>query len=114
MPQSQHAKVSKKNSQTKPSEPQKPDLATKPRDANEGEGNRTAARRYNQASEAYGRSGRVDEAANAAKTALETPEGEELQRAEQAARAKASDVEREADRRGLDGEREAPREERST
>jgi hypothetical protein len=75
---------------------------------NEGEGNRTAARRYNRATEAYGRSGRVDVAANAAKKALEGPEGKELERAEKEGRAHASDVEREADRAGLDGEREAP------
>jgi hypothetical protein len=108
MPQTQRAKMPKKKSQAKPNEPPRPAPATKPRDPNEGEGNITAARRYDRASEAYGRSGRVDEAANAARKALETPEREELERAEQEARAKASDVEREADRRGLDGEREAP------
>jgi hypothetical protein len=113
MPQTQRAKMPKKKSPAKSNEPRQPDPATKRRDPNEGEGNITAARRYNRASEAYGRSGHVDEAANAARKALETPEREELERAEQEARAKASDVEREADRRGLDGEREAPREERS-
>jgi hypothetical protein len=81
-------------------------------DANEGEGNVTAARRYNQATEEYERSGRADEAAKAAKKALEGPEREELERAEREGRAHASDVEREADSRGLDAEREAPGEDK--
>ncbi len=77
-------------------------------DPNEGEGNRTAARRYNQATEEYGRSGRVDAAAKAAEKALEGPEREELERAEEEGKAHASDIERDADLAGLDAEREAP------
>jgi hypothetical protein len=111
MPQAQQDKVSqKKSSKANPDEARKSESAPKPRDPNEGEGNRTAARRYNRATEEYGRSGHVDEAARAAKKALDGPEREELERAEREARAKASDVEREADRRGLDGELEGPEE----
>ena len=49
---------------------------------NEGEGNRTAARRYNQAVEKTVKSGVVPEKARAAARALEGPEGGELRRAE--------------------------------
>jgi hypothetical protein len=52
-------------------------------DENEGEGSRTAGRRYNQATEAYARSGRVGPAASQAKDALDGDEGQELQQAEQ-------------------------------
>jgi hypothetical protein len=83
--------------------------AAKPKDsANEGEGNKTAARRYNSATEAYVRSGRVPEAAENAKHAVDGPERAELERAEQAGKAELSEMERESDRVGLDGEREAP------
>lgn len=58
-------------------------------DANEGEGNRTAARRYNDSQKAFVDAGKVDEAARAAKEALEGDEREELEDAEQTAKAKA-------------------------
>jgi len=77
-------------------------------DANEGEGNRTAARRYDQAAEAYAKSPRSDAAAAAAKRAVEGPERAELEEAETTGRARATDVEREADEGGIDREREAP------
>jgi len=51
---------------------------------NEGEGNRTAAREYNKASEAFAKSGKVDKAAHDAERAVEGAEGEELRRAEEA------------------------------
>ena len=51
-------------------------------DQNEGEGNRTAARRYNQATEQYARSGKVQPAARKAEEALDSDEGEELNQAE--------------------------------
>ncbi|HMJ54811.1 MAG TPA: hypothetical protein VK540_22175 [Polyangiaceae bacterium] len=49
---------------------------------NEGEGNRTAARRYDRAVEKTVKSGTVTEKARAAARALEGPEGSELRRAE--------------------------------
>jgi hypothetical protein len=53
---------------------------------NEGEGNRTAARRYDSAVEKTVKSGTVPAKARAAARALDGPEGNELRRAE--ARAK--------------------------
>ena len=51
----------------------------KPRaNENEGEGNRTAARRYNKATEKFAHGGKVDEAARAAEAALGSDEGDEL------------------------------------
>jgi hypothetical protein len=49
---------------------------------NEGEGNKTAARRYGRAVENTVRSGGVADKARAAARALEGPEGSELRRAE--------------------------------
>ena len=49
---------------------------------NEGEGSRTAARRYGRAVEKTVRSGVVTEKARQAARALEGPEGSELRRAE--------------------------------
>ncbi len=54
---------------------------------NEGEGNKTAARRYDAAQEAYVASGKSDAAARAAKEAYDGPEGNALRQAEQLARA---------------------------
>ena len=51
--------------------------------ANEGEGNRTAAREYNKAQSDFARSGRVKKAAEDAAVAVDGPEGEELRRAEE-------------------------------
>jgi hypothetical protein len=50
---------------------------------NEGEGNKTAAREYNQATTAFAQSGKVKPAADAAKRSLDTDEGEELKKAEE-------------------------------
>jgi len=49
---------------------------------NEGEGNRTAARRYNEAQRHFVRSGRVEEKAPEAKDAFEGSEQREMERAE--------------------------------
>ena len=49
---------------------------------NEGEGNKTAAREYNEAQRRFVRSGKVEEKAREAEKALETPEKRELERAE--------------------------------
>ena len=58
---------------------------------NEGEGNRTAARRYDRAVEQTVKSGTVPAKARAAARALDGPEGSELRRAEaQAKRGKAA------------------------
>jgi hypothetical protein len=49
---------------------------------NEGEGNRTAARQYNEAQRRFVESGKVDEKAHEAARALDTPEKTLLDRAE--------------------------------
>jgi hypothetical protein len=49
---------------------------------NEGEGNKTAARQYNEAQRRFVQSGKVEEKAREAKKALDTPEKRELERAE--------------------------------
>jgi hypothetical protein len=61
------------------------------RQKNEGEGNRTAARQYNKDQQAFVKSGKVDEAAEKAKKAVQGSEAEKLRRAEQAGRSKARD-----------------------
>lgn len=49
---------------------------------NEGEGNKTAAREYNEAQRRFVRSGKVEEKARDAEKSLKTPEKHELERAE--------------------------------
>ena len=49
---------------------------------NEGEGNRTAARQYNEAQRRFVESGKVDDKAHEAQRALDTPEKSVLERAE--------------------------------
>ena len=49
---------------------------------NEGEGNRTAARRYNSEQQRFARSGKVEEKAKEAERAVEGKEGEALRDAE--------------------------------
>ena len=49
---------------------------------NEGEGSRTAAKKYNDAQAAFVKSGKVSRAAQDAKKALEGPEREAMQKAE--------------------------------
>lgn len=49
---------------------------------NEGEGNRTAARQYNEAQQKFARSGKVEEKAKAARDAIQGAEGKELHDAE--------------------------------
>ncbi len=62
---------------------------------NEGEGNRTAAARYNEAQRKFVESGKVEPAAKDAEHALETEEAEELKRAEEKGRAHAKPHEQE-------------------
>jgi len=61
------------------STPAQPASAKSP---NEGEGNRTAARQYNEATREFIASGKVDEQAEAARRAVEGRERAELERAE--------------------------------
>ena len=54
---------------------------------NEGEGNKTAARHYNQAAQQSAQNpGRTERQAQEAKRAIDSPEGEELERAEEIGR----------------------------
>lgn len=50
---------------------------------NEGEGNRTAARQYNDAQKKFAESGKVEPAAKDAAKAVDGPEGSELRKAEE-------------------------------
>jgi hypothetical protein len=50
---------------------------------NEGEGNQTAARQYNDAQKNFAKSGKVDTAAKDAAEALDGPQGRELRDAEE-------------------------------
>lgn len=59
------------------------------RSKNEGEGNRTAARHYNEATKKFVESGKVDSAAHEAEKAIESEEGKELRDAEAKGKAKA-------------------------
>lgn len=59
---------------------------------NEGEGNRTAARQYNADQKKFAESGKVEPAAEAARRAVEGPEGEALKQAERDGRAKARET----------------------
>ena len=57
-----------------------------PTQKNEGEGNRTAAKVYNDASTQFAKSGKVGPAARKAEESLDTAEAEQLARAEKAGR----------------------------
>jgi len=56
---------------------------------NEGEGNKTAARHYNEDQHDFVKSGKVPGAAREAKDAVKGAEGEELRRAEEEGRSKS-------------------------
>jgi len=62
---------------------------------NEGEGSRTAAKQYNEATRKFVESGKVDKAAKEAEQAIEGDEAEELKRAEDEGRAHAAPHEQE-------------------
>jgi hypothetical protein len=62
---------------------------------NEGEGNRTAAKQYNDAQRKFVESGKVEPAAKDAEHALDTAEAEELKRAEAKGRSHARPHEQE-------------------
>jgi hypothetical protein len=52
------------------------------KNANEGEGNKTAAREYNESQQRFVKSGQVDEKAREAEQALDSPERGEMEKAE--------------------------------
>jgi hypothetical protein len=54
-----------------------------PQQRNEGEGNKTAARHYNEKTEKFAESGKVDEKAREAAQAVERDKAGDLKRAEQ-------------------------------
>ncbi len=58
------------------------DKAKGSRPDNQGEGNRDAARHYNDAQKKFVDSGKVDEAAREAREAIDSPEAEDLKQAE--------------------------------
>ncbi|MBG0798959.1 hypothetical protein IYX23_14920 [Methylocystis sp. L43] len=62
---------------------------------NEGEGSRTAAKQYNDATRKFVESGKVDKAAKEAEQAIEGDEAEELKRAEDEGRSHAAPHEQE-------------------
>ncbi len=59
-----------------------------PNQKNEGEGNRTAAREYNEATKRFTQSGRVEKSGKEAKQAVEGGEKAELERAEKTGKSK--------------------------
>jgi hypothetical protein len=59
-------------------------------DPNEGEGNKTAAREYNNAQRRFARSGKVEAGVRDAEQALDGPEREELLKAEAAGEGRAA------------------------
>jgi hypothetical protein len=71
---------------------QNQNAATQTTEPNEGEGNRTAARRYEAATEKFVREGKVDGAAERAKEAVEGEERSELESAEQTGKARRKDI----------------------
>jgi hypothetical protein len=64
---------------------------------NEGEGNKTAARHYNDDQHRFAESGRVEEEADRAKQALDGKEGDELRHAEEEGRSHARHGEEDKD-----------------
>lgn len=73
---------------------EKPQAGARPNEGarhqkNEGEGNKTAARQYNKDQRDFVKSGQVDKAAAEAEKAVDGPEREELERAEDKGRSHA-------------------------
>lgn len=67
------------------------DRAASKGDENEGEGSRSAARAYNEAATRFAQSGKGETAAREAAAALDSDEGQELQRAEDEGRRRAAE-----------------------
>ena len=74
-----------KEQSKKPSEQQRDSASS----ANEGEGSRTAALDYDKRTEAFIRSGKVEESAKKAEKAIDGPERKELSKAEKMGRSHA-------------------------
>lgn len=70
--------------------------------ANEGEGNRTAARRFNEAERKFVEEGKVAAKAKEAKEALEGPEADELRRAEEIGKQHSHGEDPQLEKRGSD------------
>ena len=97
------AKQNRPRGRTKSPHAQPTDAQPTPaKSPNEGEGNRTAARQYNEATRDFVESGKVDEQAEAARRAVEGRERAELEHAEAVGRARAKEedpsVHRDGDR----------------
>ena len=73
-------------------EPQNENETTQTSEPNEGEGNRTAARHYEAATQKFIREGKVQGAANRAKEAVDGEERNELENAEQTGKARRKDI----------------------
>ncbi len=58
-----------------------------PKDGIEGEGSYSGTRAYNKATEKFVKDGKVDKAAKEAERALDSPEGDELKKAEEKGKA---------------------------
>jgi hypothetical protein len=72
-------------------------MANRNEQRNEGEGNKTAARRYNKDQQEFVKSGQVDEAAEKAKQAVEGEERDELKEAEDEGRSRARHADEDRD-----------------
>jgi hypothetical protein len=66
------------------------DKAAADKSGNEGEGNRTAARAYDQKAEQFAKSGKVEQKAHEAKLAVDGTEGKDLAEAEAAGKARGT------------------------
>jgi hypothetical protein len=62
-----------------------------PEQKNQGEGNQTAARQYNEAQKRFAESGKVDPAAKEAARSVDGPEGDDLRKAEEIGKSHAHD-----------------------
>ena len=60
-------------------------------EGNQGEGNKGAAKAYNEDTKEFAQGGRVEEQARKAREDLEGPKGDELRRAEEKGRSRAKD-----------------------
>ncbi len=61
---------------------------------NEGEGNYTAARQFDEAQQRFAKSGQVEQKAKDALEAIDGPEGEDLRKAEKVGKAHAKEEDR--------------------
>jgi hypothetical protein len=73
-------------------------MATKQK--NQGEGDKESARKYNEATEKFAKSGKVDEAARQARRDVEGPKGAELADAERAGKSRAKGEDPQLNKKG--------------